>query len=132
MDSIKKVRLAGIFILAGMCLGIFSVAPAIDSKNYLAEAAKNSNQVVFAAIFQYVMSLAYMGVAILLYTEIKRFGKSLSIGFLSLRIIAASLSIIGTALLLSILALNAPTAIQKLVLGIWLIAKGFDKRIIRG
>lgn len=221
MDARKAIRLAGILILAGMVAGIFSVAPAIDAPDYLTAAAKNPTQVILAAVFQFMMSLAYAGIAILLYPHIKRFGSTLSIGFLSCRIIAVSLSIIGTILLLSLLslsqaysqnslqsplaldvlgnvlktsrdyinhvfmvivlctgnflcyvllfqsrliprwlslwgmvgvflsvsasilllfqqvdvityeylALNAPTAIQEVVLGIWLIIKGFDKRI---
>jgi hypothetical protein len=221
MNSNRKIRLAGLLWLAGMFAGIFSVAPAVDSTNYLTEAAKNSNQVILAAVFQFAMSLAYMGIAILLYPNIKRFGSSLSLGFLSFRIIAVSVSIFGTILLLSIvalsreysqnalqhpslvvlgnvlkisrdytnhvfmilflcsgnyifylllfkarliprwlsvwgiitaflsvsasilflfrkvdiityeyLALNAPTAIQELVLGVWLLTKGFNKKVV--
>ncbi len=106
MDSGKKIRLVGILIIASMCFGIFSVTPAIDSGNYLTEAAKNYNQVILAAVFQFAMSFAYMAIAVLLYPNIKRFGRSLSTGFLSFRVIAVSLSIIGTILLLSILALS--------------------------
>lgn len=106
MDSRKKIKWAGMLWLASILAGALSVAPAIDSTNYLIEAAQNFNQVVFAAVFQFAMSLAYMGVAILLYPNIKKFDSGLSIGFLSFRIIAVSLSIIGTILLLSILALS--------------------------
>lgn len=106
MDADKTIRLAGLLMVAGIAAGIFSVAPAIDATNYLTAAAKNSNQIILAAIFQLAMSFAYIGVAILLYPNIKRYGGTLSIGFLSFRIIAASLSIIGTMLLLSMLALS--------------------------
>jgi len=106
MNAGKAIRLAGILMLAGMVAGIFSVAPAIDATDYLTAAAKDSNQVTLAAVFQLVMSLTYIGVAILLYPTIKRFGSAWSIGFLSCRIIAASLSIIGTIVLLSMLTLS--------------------------
>lgn len=107
MDSVKrKTRFAGFLFLVGMLAGVFSVAPAIDSAKFLTEAAANFNQVVIAAIFQFIMSLAYLGIVILLYPIIKKFGGSLSIGFLSLRIIAAALVIIGAILLLLILALS--------------------------
>ncbi|SHG62375.1 DUF4386 domain-containing protein [Pedobacter caeni] len=106
MESGKEIRIAGVLILTGMCAGIFSVAPAIDSRDYITIASKNSNQVIFAAVFQFVMCLTYMGTAILLYPIIKKFSQSLSIGFLSFRIVAATLSIIGTVLLLSILAVS--------------------------
>ena len=107
MDLVKhKTRFAGLLLIVGMIAGIFSVAPAIDSTEYLKEATANSNQVVIASVFQFVMSLTYIGVAILLYPIIKKFGNSLAIGFLSLRIIATTLVIFGTILLLSILALS--------------------------
>lgn len=106
MDAGKSIRLAGLLILAGMVTGLFSVSPAVDATNYLTAAAKSPSQVILAAVFQLAMSLTYIGVAILLYPNIKRFGSTLSIGFLSCRIIAASLSITGTILLLSILALS--------------------------
>lgn len=106
MDLIKAVRLTGILLLTGMLAGIFSVAPAIDSTNYLTEAAIAPYRVIMAAIFQFIMSLAYIGIAILLYPILKRFDSGLSIGFLSFRIIAVSLSIVGTVLLLSLLALS--------------------------
>lgn len=107
MDIVKrKIRFAGVLFLVGMIAGIFSVVPAIDSAEYLTEAATSSNQVIIAAIFQFIMSLAYIWIAILLYPIIKSFGESLAIGFLSFRIIAASLVILGTILLLSILALS--------------------------
>ncbi|WP_372933056.1 DUF4386 domain-containing protein [Mariniphaga sediminis] len=106
MDIIKRIRLAGLIMLIGMVAGIFSVAPAIDSADYLKEAFRQSNQVIVAAIFQFTLSLTYMGFAILIYPVIKKFSDSLSLGFLSFRILAVSVSIIGTILLLSLLTLS--------------------------
>ena len=101
-----KIRIAGFLFIIAMIAGIFSVAPSIDSTEYLTEATSNSNQVIIASIFQFIMSLSYIGIAILLYPIIKKFGNSLALGFLSLRIIAATLVILGTLLLLSILTLG--------------------------
>ena len=106
MDITKKTRLAGLLILIGMIAGILSVAPAIDSTDYLTEASNNSTQVIIAAIFQFILSLSYIGFAILIYPIIKNFRESLSIGFLSFRILAVSVSVIGTVLLLSTLTLS--------------------------
>lgn len=101
-----KTRFAGLFMIVGMAAGIFSVAPAIDSRHYLTEAAEHFNQVIIGAVFQFIMALSYLGVALLLYPIIRRFSGSLAIGFLSFRIIAANLVIFGTILLLLILALS--------------------------
>lgn len=102
----KKERIVGLFLFTGLIAGIFSIAPAIDSTNYLTDASTNFNQVVTAAIFQFVMSLIYLGIAILVYPIIKQYSQSLSIGFLSFRIIAVTLSIVGTILMLAILVLS--------------------------
>lgn len=106
MDKIKKTRLAGLLIIIGMISGIFSVAPAIDSIDYLTEASQNSSEVILAAIFQFILSISYIGFAVLIYPIIKHFNRSLAIGFFSFRIIAISVSVIGTILLLSTLTLS--------------------------
>ena len=107
MENIKrKIRFVGVLIIISMIAGIFSVAPAIDSSEYLIEAASNSFQVTIGAIFQLIMSFAYLGIGILLYPIVKRFNENLANGFLSFRIIAVTLVIMGTILLLSILTLS--------------------------
>lgn len=106
MNTKRISKTIGILILLGMITGIFSVAPAIDSADYLTQGAANFNQVVIAAIFQLLMSLIYIGVAIALFPIIQKINTHLSIGFLSFRIIAVTLSFLGTLLLLSTLALS--------------------------
>ncbi|MEZ5017701.1 MAG: DUF4386 domain-containing protein [Flavipsychrobacter sp.] len=111
-SAIRNARLAGLLIVIAMIAGIFSVAPSVDSLQYLTEAVNNTDQVIIAAVFQFIMGLAYMGVALLFYSAIKQFGKGLAVGFLSFRIIATTLVVIGTLLLLSILALSTEYAKQ--------------------
>ena len=68
MDSIKrKTRFVGLLFIFGMIAGIFGVAPAINSTDYLREALTYSKQVIIASVFQFIMSLTYIGIAILLY-----------------------------------------------------------------
>ncbi|WKB81763.1 DUF4386 domain-containing protein [Cellulophaga lytica] len=102
----NKEKIIGLFLFIGLIAGVFSIAPSIDSANYLTEATTNSNQVIIAAIFQFIMSLVYLGIAILLYPIVKQFSLSLSIGFLSFRILAVTLSILGTILMLGLLILS--------------------------
>lgn len=114
MNTKQISKASGLLILLGMIAGIFSVAPAIDSTDYLTLGAANLNQVILAAIFQLLMSLTYMGIAILLYPMIRSFNAHLSLGFLSFRIIAVTLSIVGTLILLSTLILSQDFVIQSL------------------
>tara|TARA_R110002050_G_scaffold300286_2_gene468565 strand:- start:14574 stop:15263 length:690 start_codon:yes stop_codon:yes gene_type:complete len=102
----KREKIVGIFLITGLITGVFSIAPAIDAKNYLIEAATNSNQVIIAAVFQFIMSLVYLGIGLLLYPIVKKFSHNLAIGFLSFRIIAVTFSILGTILMLGLLILS--------------------------
>lgn len=106
MNRITTIRLAGLLMLAGIAAGIFSVAPSIDTPYYLTTAFENAGQVMLAAFFQLVLSFAYMGVTLLLYPGIRKRGRSLATGFLSFRIIAVCFSLLGTLLLLALLALS--------------------------
>lgn len=102
----NNTRIAGILIIAGMVAGILSVVPAIDSSDYLTKAAENSNQVIMGAVFHFIMSVAYIGVAITLYPIIKAYNKSLALGFLSFRIIATVFLIMGVISLLLLLIIS--------------------------
>lgn len=102
----NKTQVAGLLIIIGMVAGIFSISPSVDSVNYLTEAAANSNQVIMSALFQFILFLMYLGFAIVLYPIIKKYNESLALGFLSFRIIAGVVLLIGTVALLSILILS--------------------------
>ena len=86
-----------------MIAGLLSVVPAIDAADYLVKAAENANQVFTGALFHFIMSVAYIGVAITLYPILKKFNKSLALGFLSFRIIATVFLIMGVISLLLLL-----------------------------
>lgn len=105
-SDLSKIKLAGVFIIAGIVSGLWSIAPAVDSADFLTEAAAHAGEVRSAAIFQVLMSLFYLGFAVLLFPLIKRFGQGLALGFLCLRVIAVILSLLGTILLISLLLLS--------------------------
>lgn len=107
MDSNRKTEiLAGVLYIVGMVAGILSVAPAVDDPDYLFKASANANQVISGAVFHFIMSVAYIGVAITLYPILKKYNRSLALGFLSFRIIAAVFLIMGVISLLLILNLS--------------------------
>jgi len=107
MDSVRRnTIIAGVFIIAGMMAGMFSVVSVVDAANYLSRTAEHANQVLLGAVFQFIMSIAYAGFALSLYPIIKHRNQGLALGFLSFRIIASILVIIGTIILVSILTLS--------------------------
>ena len=102
----KTTTIAGTLYITGTIAGVLSIAPAIDAPDYLIKASANANQVLFAALFQFFMTIAYAGFAITLYPVLRKYRESLALGFLSFRIIAAVLNIIGFISLLLLLSLS--------------------------
>ncbi len=107
MNSIRKrTIIAGALYIIGTIAGILSIAPAIDASDYLVKASANANQVLFGALFQFIMTIAYAGFAITLYPLLRKYKESLALGFLSFRIIGAVINIIGFIILLMLLSLS--------------------------
>lgn len=132
MNLVKnKTRFAGSLLIFAMIAGILSVAPSVDSAKYLTQAAIEVNQVIMASLFQFLMGLAYIGFAILLYPLIKKHGETLAVGFLSFRIMAASLVMVGTIILLAILVLSKQYASLEAQEPTYLIALGNMLKISR-
>jgi hypothetical protein len=102
----KRTIIAGALYFIGIIAGLLSIAPAIDASDYLLKASANANQVLFGALFQFIMTIAYVGFAITLYPILRKHMESLALGFLSFRIIAAVLNIIGFIILLLLLSLS--------------------------
>ncbi|OFX87174.1 MAG: hypothetical protein A2W99_07505 [Bacteroidetes bacterium GWF2_33_16] len=102
----KRTIIAGSLYIFGTVAGILSIAPEIDSSDYLLKVSENANQVIFAALFQFIMTIAYVGFAITLYPILRNYNESLALGFLSFRIIAAVLNIVGFIILLLLLSLS--------------------------
>jgi hypothetical protein len=50
-------------------------APANDASDYLLKAFANANQVLSGALFQFIMTIAYVGFAISLYPILRKFMK---------------------------------------------------------
>ena len=69
----KKTIIAGALYFIGTIAGILSIVPAIDSSDYLTEASANANQILFGALFQFIMTIAYVGFAITLYPILKKY-----------------------------------------------------------
>ena len=106
-DSNRKIAIiAGVLFIIGTIAGILSVAPAIDTPDYLIKASANANQVIIGAVFQFIMAVVYIGIAITLYPILRKYNENLALGFLGFRIIAAVFIIIGVISLLLLLALS--------------------------
>ena len=102
----KRTVIAGALYIVGIVAGVLSISTAIDAPDYLLKASASANQVLLAALFQFIWSIACIGFAIILYPILRKYQESLALGFLSFRIIAAALNIIGFVILLLLLSLS--------------------------
>lgn len=98
--------IAGALIIIGTVAGVLSVVPVIDEPDYLVQVAANENQVTLGAFFQFIMAVAYVGVAIALYPVLRKYRQGLALGFVGFRIIAGVFIIVGAISLLLVLTLS--------------------------
>lgn len=107
MTLVRKTTLtAGSLFIIGTIAGVLSIAPAIDTSDYLVQASANEYQVIIAAVFQFIMAIAYIGFAVLLYPILKKFNDSLAVGFISFKLIAGVFNLIGVIVILLLLTLS--------------------------
>jgi len=96
MKSNRKAAIfAGILIITGMVAGMLSIVPSAEGTDYLTEVSANQNQVLSAAFFQFTLVPIYIGFALVLYPILRKYNKSLAIGFVSFRLIAGVFQIVG-------------------------------------
>ena len=110
MNTHRKIAIiVGVLFIIGTVAGILSIAftePILDDPDYLIKASAHANQVIIGAFFQFIMTAAYVGIAIVLYPILRRYNESLALGFVSFRIIAGVFIIIGVINLLLLLTLS--------------------------
>lgn len=92
-------KIAGILIILGIITGMLSIVPAVESSKFLEEVNPYKNQVLTGGIFQFFLVPIYVGFSLLLYPILKQFSKTLSIGFIGFRFMAATFQLIGIILL---------------------------------
>lgn len=95
----KKIKISGGLIILGIIIGILSIVPPVESDKFLEEVFPNKNQVLTGGIFQFFLVPIYTGFSLLLYPILKQYSKTLSIGFVCFRFMAATFQLIGIILL---------------------------------
>jgi Domain of unknown function (DUF4386) len=99
----------GILFLACSAASILSVVPLgsmLDSRDYLAQLAANSDTVVLTALIEFVWAATAAGIAIGLYPVIRRYDQSLALGSVAARTVEGMLVLVGTLSLLALLTLG--------------------------
>jgi Domain of unknown function (DUF4386) len=102
----------GLFILA-TAAGVASVVlqqPVIDAPNYLSEAHRHEGRLATGALLEMVMSAAVVAIAITIYPVLTRFRARLAIGYVVARAVEATMYLIGSVGLLTVLTLSRTAA----------------------
>jgi hypothetical protein len=99
----------GILFIACSVASILSVAPLgsmLDSPDYLAQLAANSDRVVLAALIEFVWAATAVGIAIGLYPVLRTYNRSLALGSVAARTVEGTFLLVGTLGLLALLTVG--------------------------
>ncbi len=107
MDALREQAIiVGILYLLVIVVGLFSVSKVIDGPDYLKQTAVNSSQVKRAAVFQLLLAILYLFIAIILFSIVKTYNAQIALGFLGFRLLAVLFVLWGTSLLFRILKVS--------------------------
>jgi hypothetical protein len=143
MKSYRKTAITvGILFLVCTVTSILgpSLASSINTPDYLNQLAGNPDQIILAALLEFIWAAAGAGIAIGLYPLLKKVNGALALGSVGFRVVEAVFVLIGTLGLLSLLtlgqefiAVGAPTASSFQTLGTMLLAlRDWQLHVISG
>lgn len=109
MNTYRKTAITvGILFIACSVAAILgpSLASATHAPDYLDQLAGNPNQIITAALLEFIWAATGAGIAIGLYPLLKKYNGALALGSVSFRVIEGVFVLIGTLGLLSLLTLS--------------------------
>jgi hypothetical protein len=105
----KTARMVGVFYIVATVAGIIGISltqATLDASDYLVKVSANENQVRTGALFELIMAVAVVGIAVTVYPVLKRHHVSIAIGYVGARLVEGVLLIVGTLSLLTLLTLS--------------------------
>jgi hypothetical protein len=143
MNTYRKTAIAAgaLFIVCTVAsiLGP-TLAISANSPDYLNQLAGNSDQIISAALLEFIWAAAGAGIAIALYPLLKKYNAALALGSVGFRVVENVFVLIGTLGLLSLLTLSqkfiatgSPEASSFQTLGAMLLAlRDWQLHVISG
>jgi hypothetical protein len=102
----KTAIIVGILFLAGY-VGVFAgsafYAPILDAPDYLGEIYPNESQLVIGMLIELLNDIAVVGIAVLLFPILKRYGEAIALGYVAFRVIEAGTLIVSKISILSLI-----------------------------
>ena len=143
MNTYRKTAITvGILFIVCTVTSILgpSLAVSINSPDYLHQLAGNPDQIILAALLEFIWAATGAGIAIGLYPLLKKYNGALALGSVGFRVVENVFVLIGTLSLLSLLTLSqefiaagAPEASSFQTLGTLLLAlRDWQLHVISG
>lgn len=105
-QSNKESKYLSIFIIISILFGIASSVPTLEGSKYLKELSVISNQVYFASFFQLCMTMAYIGIIVIIYPLFRKYNEKLALTYYTLRTISVSLLLLSIVCLLYLVEMS--------------------------
>ncbi|MGR0221806.1 DUF4386 domain-containing protein [Agromyces sp. ZXT2-6] len=95
----SATTIAGVLLLVTFAAGLLSVVPVLEEADYLGSLPGREVEVVVGALFQVLMAAAYAAFALVLHPTLRRAGATMSLGFVTFRLIAVGFHLLAVAML---------------------------------
>jgi hypothetical protein len=109
MDTRRTAVVVGILFLlgyVGVFLGSAFYAPALDARDFLDKVYPNRARVIAGMLIELVNDLAVLGIGVLLFPILKKYGESLALGYFAFRFVEATVLIVSKISVLSLISLS--------------------------
>jgi len=110
MNTYRKTAIiVGILFLVCSAAAILSFpffGPILEGKDYLSKLFDSENMVITGALIEFIQAAAAAGIAIGLYSILKKYNGALALGAVGFRVVECVFVLIGTLSLLSLLTLS--------------------------
>ena len=105
----KTARIVGLlFITATVAssLGFAILDPILNAPDILVSVSANTTQVMIGVLLLLIDSAAVVGIAVLMFPILKKYSEALALGYVGFRVIEATVIIVASIILLSLLTLS--------------------------
>jgi hypothetical protein len=110
MNGYKKTaRMVGVFYIAATVAGILGISltqSTLDASDYLVKISANENQIRTGALFELIMAVAVVSIAVTVYPVLKKHQANIATAYICARLVEGVLLIIGTLSMLTLLTLS--------------------------
>ena len=110
MDSFRKTAIiVGVLFITAMVAGMLRYVlldPILDAPDYLITVSANENLVIIGTLSFFILAVALVGIAIVMYPILKKQNEALALGYVVARIVEGVLFIVAILAILTLFSLS--------------------------